>query len=47
MTKNDHTLKACVYIHAKDIVSVNIYMDRRAYKKKVPKWLPFDKYRLE
>ena len=31
-----------VHIHVKDEVSVTNYMDRRAYKRKVPKWLSFE-----
>ena len=44
MTKkcNQHILKVYDHIHTNDEVSMNIYMDRRAYKSKVPKWLPFD-----
>ena len=40
MTKksNHYIFKVYVHIHIKDEVSMNIYMDRRAYKRKVPKW---------
>ena len=40
MTKsNYHILELYIHIHTKNEVSMNIYMDRRAYKRKVPKWL--------
>ena len=29
------------HIHAKDEVCMSTYLDRRAYERKVPKWLPF------
>ena len=32
-----------MHIHVKDEVSMPTHMDRRAYKKKLPKWLPFKK----
>ena len=49
MTKksNHYILEVYDHTHTKDEVSMNIYMDRRAYKRKVPKWLPFDNYKLE
>ena len=44
---NHHILEVYVHIRTIDEVSMNIYMDRRAYKRKVLKWLPFDNYKLE
>ena len=35
------------YIHTKDEVSMTTYIDRKAHKRKVPKWLPFEKYKSE
>ena len=31
-----------MHIPVKDEVSVTAYIDRRAHKRKVPKWLPFE-----
>ena len=45
MTKK--VLEVYVHIHTKDKVSMNIYVDRKADKRKVPEWLPFDNYKLE
>ena len=42
LKSNDHILEAHVHIHVKDEVSVTNYMDRRAKKGKLPKWLPFE-----
>ena len=39
---NDRILEACVHVHVKDENSVTNYMDKRAKKEKVPKWLPFE-----
>ena len=33
-----------MHIHVKDEVSMTTYMDRRAYKRKLPKCLPFNPY---
>ena len=44
LKSNDHILEAHVHIHVKDKVSVTNYMDRRAKKGKVTKWLPFENY---
>ena len=43
----DHILEACVHVHVKDEVSVTNYIDRRAKKGKVPKWLPFENYKSD
>ena len=40
-------LEAYVHIHVKDEVSMTTYMDRRAYKRKLPKCLPFKNYKSE
>ena len=45
--KSNHKLEVYVHIHTKDEVSMNIYKDKRAHKRKIPKWLPFDNYELE
>ena len=37
---NGHILEACVHILVKDEVSMPAQMDRRACKRKLPKWLP-------
>ena len=44
MTKKVITIYKGVYdhIHAIDEVSMSTYLDRRAHKRKVPKWLPFE-----
>ena len=34
-----------MHIHVKDEVSMTNYMDRRAYKRKLPKYLPFRNYK--
>ena len=35
-------LETCMHIHVKDEASVTYYMDRKAKKGKIPKWLPFE-----
>ena len=44
MTKksNHHILEIYDHIHTQDEVSMFTYLYRRAYKRKVPKWLPFE-----
>ena len=44
MTKKVITIYQEIYdhIHTKDEVSKTTYLDRRAYKRKVPKWPPFE-----
>ena len=42
-----HIVGACVHIHNKYKVSMTIYVDSRANKKKVPKLLPFENYKSE
>ena len=44
---NDHILDAYMHIHVKDVVSMTTYVDRRAYKRKVPKWLPFENWKSD
>ena len=44
---NGHILEAYVHIHIKDEVSMTTYLDRRAHKRKVTKWLPFENYRSD
>ena len=39
---NDNILEAYLHIHVKDEVSMTTHMDRRACKRKVPKWLQFE-----
>ena len=36
-----------MHIHVKDEVSMTTYMDRRAYKRKLPKALRFKNYKSE
>ena len=44
---NEHILEAYVHIHVKDQISIPTHMNRRAYKKKLPKWLPIKNYKSE
>ena len=44
---NDHILEAHVHIHVKDEFSMTTYVNRRAYKRKVPKWQLFENFKSD
>ena len=42
MSKKIITIEVHDHIHTTDEVSMTTYLNRRAHKRKVPKWLPFE-----
>ena len=42
---NQHIVGINVNVHTKYEVSKTIYVGRRANQRKIPKWLPFKKYK--
>ena len=44
---NEHILEVYVHIPVKDEVSMPTHMDRRAYERKLPNWLPYKNYKSE
>ena len=48
MTKKvNHILEVYDHIHTKDEDSTTTCLNRKAYKRKAPKWLPFEKCKSE